>query len=180
MIRTFNINKLSESEINKVIKQLTKYKNNLERKTRTFVSKLAEKGIEVARANGSFADEDGVYSDMIVFKKTLEGSGSEHTAIILATSSPMEVIWDSGSAEINPLLMAEFGSGWNAMNPLGVIGVGQGTHPTQTHAFDPKGWYWRVNGELHHSVGVVPNQPMYKAILEMHTEVNNVIREVWS
>lgn len=181
MIRQFTINKISISEINKVKNQLEKYRNNLQRKTRTFVSKLAERGITVARVNGSYVDEDGVHDNMITFRKTLEGSNGDETAIILATSSPVQIVWDGGnSAEINPLLMAEFGSGWNAINPLGVLGVGQGTFPGQTHAFDTDGWYWRVDGELHHSVGALPHQPMWKAIIEMHREVNAVIREVWS
>ena len=76
--------------------------------------------------------------------------------------------------------MIEFGSGFKANNPKDIPGVGQGTFPNQTHAFDKEGWYWvDLDGKLNHSYGISPEMPMYKASLEVIKEVRTVVKEVF-
>ena len=85
------------------------------------------------------------------------------------------------TAEVSPLLMAEFGSGRGAENPMKVEGVGQGTFPNQTHAFDMEGWYWiDLEGNLNHSYGITAKMPMYKARNIIIEKVTTIAKEVFS
>lgn len=84
------------------------------------------------------------------------------------------------SAEVSPLLMAEFGSGQYAQNPNNIVGVGQGTFPGQKHAFDEEGWYWvGLDDKLYHSYGIDPSMPMYEASQALFETAVRVAREVF-
>ena len=79
--------------------------------------------------------------------------------------------------------MAEFGSGHLAEVLFDIAGVGQGTFPGQTHAFDDV-WHWKEwrddhTGEWHHSKGFRPTHPMYQAEMDMIKEVVNIAKEVY-
>jgi hypothetical protein len=61
-----------------------------------------------------------------------------------------------------------------------VPGVGQGTFPDQTHAFDKEGWYWMdENDEWHYSRGITAKMPMYKASQEIQTIAKRKAKEVF-
>ena len=96
------------------------------------------------------------------------------SSIIIPTSNSIFVEWATGSAVVDPLLMAEFGSGQFAVEGH------RGTFPNQKHAFDPNGWYWRdLSGELHHSRGITPTRPLYKAKEEMTQQIREVAERVF-
>lgn len=170
---------LSVKGIENLKKQLIDYKSNLNKKCETFVRKLAEAGIEVAKHNtGSF----GTY---ITFSVKTEQNKNGCKAILIATNTGIiKSEWKTQdgvkSADISPLLMCEFGSGLKAENPMNVPGVGTGTFPGQTHATDPQGWwYMDLNGEWHHSYGISPKAPMYHATMEIQQKVTQVAKEVF-
>lgn len=165
---TFDLDNLDD-----LIDYLEEYKNGLDEKARLISDRLADVGITVARQNVG-----GEYGSYLIFGKEFE----DEECIFYATDSgDIHVTWDGSEGyDISPLLLCEFGSGQYADNPFSVpLPVGQGTMPNQTHAFDPNGWYWRINGELHHSVGVPPDSPMYNASLEIMDKVVEVAREVF-
>ena len=62
-------------------------------------------------------------------------------------------------------------------------GVGQGTFPGQTHAFEDSWWYkeWDENGkgEWKRGRGVTPTHPMYHAKMKMYEQIYNVARKVF-
>lgn len=156
-----------------LIDYLEDYKNGLDEKARLISERLADLGITIAKQHVG-----GEYGDYLIFEKEMDGDD----CIFYATDSgDIHVTWDGSEGyDVSPLLLCEFGSGWYADNPFPVsLPVGQGTMPNQTHAFDPNGWYWRVNGELHHSEGVPPDSPMYNASLEIMRSVVEVAREVF-
>ena len=170
---------LSEESVRNAIKELNQYKSDVLRKTQEYVSRLSELGIQTSKNNV------GNFGRYITFSKELEPNKYGCKAIVLATQTGTIVSkWPTKdgikSADVSPLLMAEFGSGHRAENPMNVPGVGQGTFPDQTHAFDEDGWYWRdLDGELHHSKGVTPSMPMYKAFVEMELSTIRIAREVF-
>lgn len=170
---------LSDESVRNAIKELNQYKSDVLRKTQEYVSMLSELGIQTSKNNV------GNFGRYITFSKELEPNKYGCKAIVLATQTGTIVSrWQTKdgikSADVSPLLMSEFGSGHRAENPMNVPGVGQGTFPDQKHAFDEDGWYWRdLDGELHHSKGVTPSMPMYKAFVEMELSAIRIAREVF-
>lgn len=175
---TINIS-LSENSVNEAIRQLQQYKQSLKYKCERLVSELANSSIEVAKSN------TGNFGHYITFSMRIEPNNSGCTAIIVATETgQITSQWQTSdgikSADVSPLLMAEFGSGWRAQPHFDDDRGGQGTFPNQTHAFDREGWYWRdLNGELHHSYGITPTMPMYKAYSYMEQNIISKAKEVF-
>lgn len=176
--RTYSAS-LSVSSLNALKKQLLDYKAELNRKCEIFVKRLADEGITVGKQNV------GGFGKYITFSMQTEPRKDGCKAIILASENGKIInSWQTEdgikTAEVSPLLMAEFGSGWGAENPMNVPGVGQGTFPNQSHAFDKEGWYWiDLDGNLNHSYGIEAKQPMYKATLKIKEKVITVAKEVF-
>lgn len=170
---------LSVSGIKALQKQLQDYQNDLTKKCEEFVRRLAEKGIEVAKHN------TGNFGHYITFSVKTEPNKDGCKALLLATETgKITSAWQTKdgikTADVSPLLMVEFGSGWRAENPMNVPGVGQGTFPDQEHAFDREGWYWTdLSGQLHHSYGITPKMPMYNASLEINRKVWETAKDVF-
>lgn len=180
-----HISLTKKGSLNNAIEFLENYTNSINYKTQLFIDKLLDDGISVGQANC------GVYGDHIAFRKDFRYSEDGIDGIIIAMNTSMvrrewirnDVIV---SAEVNPILMAEFGSGWlaNVMQSDGYRGnelnVGQGTFPGGTHAFDPEGWYWvDTNGDKHHSIGERPTYPMYKASMAIIMQISKRAKEVF-
>ena len=176
--RVFKAN-LSVKGIEQLKKDLQGYKDSLNKKCEIFIRRLAESGIIVAQQNV------GNFGKYITFSITTNPTATGCKGIMVATNTGIinsEWLTEDGvkSADVNPLLMVEFGSGLRAKNPKNVPGVGTGTFPGQQHASNPQGWwYMDLNGEWHHSYGVTPKMPMYNASIKMHTEINRIAREVF-
>lgn len=172
-------NAFSVSSIEALQKELIAYRDSLDYKMEQIVSRLAEKGIEVAK------DNVGNFGHHITFTYKIEQNSKGIKAIMIAKDSSRIIsTWKSygeiKTAEVSPILMAEFGSGAKAENPKDVAGVGQGTFPNQTHAFDAEGWYWMdENDEWHHSDGYTPTHPMIRAYEEMEKQIIKVAKEVF-
>lgn len=170
---------LSKEGLARLQRELQAYKTQVNDKLQVFVTKLANYGVKVAESNV------GNFGKYILFQVRAEPSKDGCKAILLATDKSKIISkWKTAdgikTAEVSPLLMAEFGSGQLAQNPNDIEGVGQGTFPGQTHAFDSEGWYWvDMNDELHHSYGINPTMPMFKAAQEMENLVMTVAKEVF-
>ena len=172
---------LSSKSISHAIGELKQYKDSLAIKNETFVRRLLDEGISVAEQN------TGGYGKYIQFYK--EGKGGIRTVgFLIAKDTPIMVEWDhygtKKTAKLSPLLMAEFGSAKLAEVLFAISGVGQGTFPGQTHAFDEGGWNYKEwqedhKGKWHHSVGVAPTHPMYHADMEMIQKIDEIAREVF-
>lgn len=174
-----------KNTIDKTVKALEDYKKDLIRKTKDFMSRLMDVGIQSGIANS------GDYKGMIVFQKDIRMNEGNVEGLLIATDGQKIIReWKYGNgirqAEVSPLLMAEFGSGWLAhVMSTGdyrsnALGVGQGTFPGQTHAFDKDGWWWETpDGEKHHSIGEAPTYPVYSAVSAMMYEVDQIAREVY-
>lgn len=170
---------LSAKSLQALQKQLLDYKAELNRNCETFVKRLADEGITVGKQNV------GGFGKYITFSMKTEPRKDGCKAIMIASENGKIISsWQTKdgikTAEVSPLLMAEFGSGWGAENPMNVPGVGQGTFPNQSHAFDKEGWYWiDLDGNLNHSYGITAKMPMYKASLEIRNKVKSIAKEVF-
>ena len=179
---------LSTDGIKQAQKELRAYKNDLQYKCELFVSTLIENGIVVARSSAT----QNQFGQYITFEKKLSASKYGASGILCASSGTIEVQWMSygklKSADVSPLLMAEFGSGFNASDSSGKpnigyaldLGMGQGTFPNQTHAFDAGGWWYQdLDGNWHNTTGVSPSMPVFNALLDMETKILTTAREVF-
>ena len=171
--KTFNL-KLSESSINGLKRWLREYQKTLRDKNVEFVKRLAERGISVGEQH------TGEYGDYIVFTYTPYGSGKTRAEgrITISKKEFVRRYWyykgELTYADVDPVLMAEFGSGEFADADH------RGTFPGQKHADDPNGWHWTdENGVTHHSTGEKQTSPGFHAVLEMIEEVESVAREVF-
>ena len=170
---------LSDDSIQNTISTLQNYKQEILNKCERLVSELADSGIEVGKSN------TGNFGHYIIFSKKLQPNSNGCTAIVVATETGKIISqWQTSdgikTADVSPLLMAEFGSGWRAQPHFDDDRGGQGTFPGQTHAFDSEGWYWRdLEGKLHHSYGITPTMPMYKAYSHMEQNIINKAKEVF-
>lgn len=155
--------------------QLRKYKKELDNKARSVVSRLITLGIKTARVNC------GEYRQVIAFSREIHGSGHNMDGRLIAVGQPVLRMRGGEMIAADPLLLAEFGSGFEAEVLDPVPGVGQGTFPGQTHAFDAEGWWYLSTDdwEYHHSYGEAPTHPMHAAMLAMIFDINRVLKEVY-
>lgn len=185
MKRTITV-ELEKKSIDDAIRQLKQTRQYIRDANRLFVQALADQGITVAIQNAS-----GGYGKYVNFYKVTKGTKEVATAILRGTQTGSVIArWlvkdENGNeyektAEVAPLLMLEFGSGGPADSYEGSLGSQRGTFPGQTHANDSGGWWYKSadDKEWHHSNGVVPRMPMYKAQLEIMQTVEAVARGVF-
>lgn len=173
---------LDKKSINKAVRELKKYQDSLADKRRIFLERLLDEGIVVAEQN------KGSMGKYILFKREVtDESGKSIGVLIGENRQVIKSEWkvkngEIKTAEISPILFAEFGSGFlaevlfqNAEN------VGQGTFPGQTHAFDVNGWWWLgMDDAWHHSTGFKPTHPMYNAEVKMLEQIDTIAREVFT
>lgn len=171
---------LSVKGIEQLKKDLLNYKDNtLPNLLKQYVTALAQEGISVGKQNV------GGFGKYITFSIQTEVTKDGCKALMLASENGKIIsTWKSygeiKSAEVSPLLMAEFGSGWGAENPMNVPGVGQGTFPGQTHAFDKEGWYWiDEDDNLNYSRGISAKMPMYKASIRIQEVAKKKAKEIF-
>lgn len=185
MSRTYKTD-LSVAGIQNLKKEIQNYKDQiLPSLIERFVNELALIGIKTATQNLGQLNDLGNVSNLVLFYKDSFPEQDGFKAILYAKDQAVvKQFWLSGgtvkSADVSPLLMYEFGSGFKAKNPKNLPGVGQGTFPGQTHAFDKEGWYWQdLDGKWHHSNGISPTQPMFKAWLNMQMSITAVAKAVF-
>ena len=171
---------LSVKGIEALKRQLLQYKDiEIQNNCKELVVRLANEGITVGKQNV------GGFGKYITFSMKTDPYKDGCKAIMLASENGKIISsWQTKdgikTAEVSPLLMAEFGSGFGAENPMKIEGVGQGSFPNQTHAFDKEGWYWiDLEGNLNHSYGVTAKMPMYKASIEMRNKIIGIARDVF-
>lgn len=167
--------RLNTGDIDNLIRQVENFKYDLQRKLADFVIELADLGITVAKAN-TYVEYDEQYinmGDMLEFSKETVIEDTGVTCVLTATGQVYTKEWQGGSAQVNPLLMAEFGSGAKAVDGH------RGTFPNQHVAF-LQSWKWTDNsGITHESSGSEPSRPMFKAKQEMEKQIREVAERVF-
>ena len=169
--------RLCESDIRKAAKDVDEYWKKLQTKTHTFCGKLTDMGMTVAKAKIGEAPL-GKY---VYLNVKYSNWASRCKAVMFATGSVLNTEY----GQVYPLMMIEFGAGihynHDANPKAGQSGMGVGTFPGQTHAFQEEGWYYMdIDGKWHHSYGVKATMPMYSADTEMILNIRKIAKEVFS
>lgn len=167
------------------LKKIQAYQNDMDRKINLALNRLADEGVAVCYSCNSFGS-------MILFTSSQASTGVPDIAEVVLIGRDVDKIisrwkYKGGvkEAEVSPLLMSEFGSGNFADNSQfensPIQGVGQGTFPGQTHAFEAS-WHWvdADTNEYHTSSGLKPTYPMLTARNHMMLRVATVFREVFN
>lgn len=164
------------------------YEEQINVDTADFVNELARTG---AKAGESVVQASKYAGDIDFTVEQDSGTGQQHTATLTASAEDKEVHWytsakrtERRSEMINPLLMAEFGSGFENIvsNPMSEgfvdeavqMGMKQGSlEPNYGHAKDVDGWgYFDDSGTLHITRGEPPTAPVFNALLAMQEKKN--------
>lgn len=176
---------LSAKSLRAAAKAVEEYRKSLDKKCEIFRKRLAEVGVEVAQENR------GEYAGYITFTPE---AGDGNVTYLVGKGEKIHRVWKYKGGErgydVDPLLLAEFGSGFLSEVLFDITGVGQGTMPGQKHAFDPNGWHWvdkNPKGGIplkdgwysHKSKGEAPTHPMYQAEIAMLENVAKIAREVF-
>lgn len=167
----------NSKSINRAIKQIQRYRDDLPKKCEELCRRLAESGVQVAKT----AISESPQGKTITLTTDIRPEKAGCKAILMATG---KTVTSSDGRSFNLLLAVEFGAGikYNAKsNPkASEFGMGVGTFPDQTHAFDPNGWYYLGDdGEWHHSYGAKAAMPMYKAGVEIRRQILAIAKEVF-
>ena len=168
-----------KGDVDKAIKILKDYKKSLISKEEIFVRRLAELGVEVAQMTLATGRGDSSRDAKFSVNFTLDGETVE--GILSITSEP-HVLKDGRT--YYPHLGWEFGAGiyynnGNANPKAHEMGMGVGTFPDQTNAYNDYWWYRDENKQLHISYGTEATMPMYKASIEIIKAIETVAREVF-
>ena len=183
MARILCKTKISLDGLDTVINALKDYEERLQWKCELLVQRLADVGINVAKQN-ILVEDNGLWidrSNLVYFEKEYASSIDGATCIVVPFSSPYVSLWKKSkdgkeilSAEVDPLLMAEFGSGARAIEGH------RGTFPNQKHA-EEGAWAWYDQyGAKHVSSGGAPSRPILKAKEEIVQQIRLVAFEVFS
>ena len=163
--------------IQNCIKQIESYRDDLPRKCQEICRRLCEIGQQTALV----AINESPQGKAVTLRMDIDPSKTGCKAMLIGTG---KTVTDDKGRTYNLLLGIEFGSGIRlnpTANPLASeFGMGVGTFPDQTHAFDPNGWYYLGDdGEWHHSYGVRATMPMYKAGVEIRRQILAIAKEVF-
>lgn len=168
---------LSVKGINKMRKELQKYKQSFEYKCKRYVERLLEEGVEVAQAKVGESPLGKYVAISTDIKETETGC----KAILIATG---DVKYSDDYEPFSTILAIEFGAGisYNPKeNPnASDLGFGVGTFPGQTHA-EEDGWYfWDDAKQMWiYSKGVKATMPMYEAQKKIVEVAKEVAKEVF-
>ena len=175
--KTIKIDLFDGKSLQQAIKQIEAYRDDLPRKCQEICRRLCEIGNQTALVN----IQESPQGRAVTLRTDIDPSQIGCKAMIIGTG---KTVTDDKGRTYNLLLGIEFGSGIRlnpTANPLASeFGMGVGTFPDQTHALDPGGWYYLdKDGNWKHSYGVKATMPFYKAMTDIHRNVNKVVKDVF-
>lgn len=168
---------LSVSSIKNLQKQLRAYQDSLTNKCRKLTEELAKIGANVINAKVS----ESPLGKYVTLQTDITEEQAGCKAILIATG---EVKEQEGYAPFNTLLAIEFGAGIyhnKIPNPKAdEFGLGVGTFPGQTHAFEDYWFYWNEEQQKWLPThGVKATMPMYNASMEIQKKIAEKAKEVF-
>ena len=173
---------LSVNGIENLKKDLLNYKNNtLQQNLTKYVSRLLEIGITVAQTN---VNESPLGKYVTLSAQAIPGKVCQ--GILIAKGEVKNETDDKGNSypPFSTILAIEFGAGVH-FNPTpnpnaDKFGLGVGTFPGQTHAFEDMWFYWDEKAQKWRPThGVKATMPMYNAQMKMIQDATRIAREVF-
>ena len=167
--KRFKVNIMSPSSIDQLIKELRAYQTSLEDKTKLFCERLAEIGVETAKA--TVYGLDAVFTGEL-FRSIHSEQRSSGTTVVFA------VVADSEHA-----IYVEMGTGLvGAESPYpGKLPAVYAQGKTIRQLSDGRyGWFYERDGQWYFTEGM-PSRPfMYFASLEMQENIVKIANEVFA
>lgn len=156
---------LSVKGINNLKNQLLDYKNKLQQKTELFVKKLADAGVEVAKAE--IANMDAVYTG------ELYSSVQNKPGTAIKNGSQWIVFTDCPWA-----VFVEFGTGAvGAANPHPDTSIVGWKYDVNSHG--EAGWFYFKDGEWHWTKGMMSRPFMYSSVEGIMRIITKTAKEVF-
>lgn len=161
--------KLSDKSLKAAIKELDSVRSRIERAQKLLLERLAEYGALRASLYYSIAQIN-------------EDDSRPEISVVVDHNALKATIY----AKSQDIGFIEFGAGSrfaSRQHPLnGKLGTGPGTWSDgpngKGHWNDPKGWWYKKNGQSKHSYGQPPATAMYQASLDIQQECERIVREV--
>ena len=168
---------LSVKGIEALKSQLLQYKDSLPIKCEKLVSRLLQSGVAVSQTKIS----ESPLGKYVTVTTDVSADKMGCNGILLAKGAVKE---QEGYAPFSILLAIEFGAGIHynpTPNPnADKLGLGVGTFPGQTHAFEDMWWYWDEDKqEWKPTHGIKAKMPMYSAYMEIIQNVVKYAKEVF-
>ena len=147
--------------------------------------------VGVKLANAGWDEANGILQDHVWSGETIGSLTAEigENRTFKASSMDTFLVYMESPAA----MFVEFGAGviYGAGHPFAAeLGMGPGTFPGQTHAFNPNGWWFKTDDPKlatktdrygyywHHSYGNPPHMPMYHAARAVVRKAPQVAAEV--
>ena len=171
----------SPEGMQKAIKAIEDYQEDIKEKCKELCRRLSNEGMIIASANILESTLGNTVSLKSSIDETQAGCKAILTAVGKSYTSESE---SKGTRTVNTLLLIEFGAGIHynkEANPKAQdFGMGVGTFPNQTHAFNENGWFFLgSDNKWHHSYGVKATMPMFRTAEELKEKVQEIAREVF-
>ena len=155
---------LTVAGIEQAIQEVERYKAWLKEKIKELLTRLAERGVELASVNFASAQYDGTRVVQCLF----EDRGANTVAVVAVGKSVLFIEFGSGiiypDAHPDPVA-AEYPHGSWSEGPEG-----------KGHWDDPNGWYY-AHGQK--SYGNPANMSLYRARTELEREFEQIVRSVF-
>lgn len=168
---------LSVKGINKMRKELQKYKQSFQYKCKRYIERLLEEGVKVAQVKVN----ESPLGRYVSLSTDISEEKMGCKGILIATG---EVKYSDEYAPFSTILAIEFGAGisYNSKeNPnASELGFGVGTFPEQIHAFEDGWYFW--NEDLQkwvYTKGVKATMPMYEAQQKIVEVAKDIAKEVF-
>lgn len=162
---------LSSSSVNNAIKELTEYKNGINDKCQTFVSRLAKLGIPIieTQINKAHGDSDPTHKTRIELTQLM---GFSQARLILDGKDILFIEFGAG-VHYN-------GSAGSSPNPMGAkFGYTIGSYGEGRGKYD-RWQYIAPTGEYVKSQGTQATMPMYEADKEIIRNIKTIAKQVFA
>lgn len=164
---------LSAESIRKAIQELEQYKKDLNRKIEIFTEKLAQRGVEVAKAR--VESYDAVFAGELMNSIHSEKKSSENGKVVfaIAASSSHAIFVEMGTGIIGqqhpyPYKLPD-GVSWEYASGKTIRQLADGRY----------GWFYPLNGKWYFTEGM-PSRPfMYETAMQLTGEVVKIAKEVF-
>lgn len=172
--------------LNETIKKLKNKKQDIEKKSKQVILKLANKGIKVARASSK--GDSHHFDKMVIFKKEWQGG---YICIVGANNKlgGLHTQWYDAEGNlhvetISPILALEYGTAGLAISDGFEDGArgGQGSAGVTFNHIKDTSWYYYTDAKGQHrkyATAEEAKQPMYNAFLEVKSQIKATINEVF-
>lgn len=161
---------LSASSVNDAIKELESYKQDLERKCNELTEKLAEKGVEIARAQ--IISLDAVFNGDLLASIHSESRESNIWAVVADDESAAFVEFGTGTVGA--------ASPYTGQLPEGVSWAYASGKKIRQFANGKVGWIYPGDDGNYYFTEGMPSRPfMYNTANELQEKVVDVAREVF-